>query len=336
MTELTDQEKQQAQSRAPEAGKALVAKGALFGVAPSTFDQAWRLSGMIARSDVCPKDFRGKQESVMVAIQMGMEIGLAPLAALQNIAVINGRPSLWGDALVGLCLAHPEMEWIDSTFDDETMTATCEVKRRGHPLLVSKFSKEDAEIAGLWGKDVWAKYPKRMLANRARAFALRDKFADGLRGIGSAEEQHDIEIIDGEWSAGDETETTGLDSSKMIQEALAGGEEPEEQGKGDGEPGQKSTSTEPTEAEIAEKLAAEKKDPPQEIAPKEPAKKKSGRPSNLDTFKAEVSAAKDVKAWWEDNRRRYQGKLGEADFQKLMNHAEGLEFEQANPAEPKK
>ena len=30
------------------------------------------------------------------------EIGLAPLQAMQSIAVINGRATLWGDALVAL------------------------------------------------------------------------------------------------------------------------------------------------------------------------------------------------------------------------------------------
>ena len=43
----------------------------------------------------------------MLAVQLGSEVGLRPMQALQNIAVINGRPAVWGDALPGLCKASP-------------------------------------------------------------------------------------------------------------------------------------------------------------------------------------------------------------------------------------
>jgi len=65
-------------------------------------DELFRFSQAIAGSALAPKDFIGKPESVMVAIQMGMEVGLPPMAALQNIAVINGRPSIWGDAQLAI------------------------------------------------------------------------------------------------------------------------------------------------------------------------------------------------------------------------------------------
>jgi hypothetical protein len=55
---------------------------------------------------------------------------------------------------------------------------------------VQRFGADDAKRAGLAG-DVWAKYPDRMLQNRARAFALRDQFADALMGIGMVEEYDD-------------------------------------------------------------------------------------------------------------------------------------------------
>jgi hypothetical protein len=56
----------------------------------------------------------------------------------------------------------------------------------------SRFSVEDAKRAGLWGKQgPWTAYPKRMLSMRARGFAIRDCFADVLKGLITAEEAQD-------------------------------------------------------------------------------------------------------------------------------------------------
>lgn len=164
-----------------------------FSLTPTTLKEAMDFSKMIADSDICPKDFQGKEGNVLVAVQMGAELGISPIQALQNIAVINGRPSVWGDALPALAKAHPRYEYIDESFDDSTMTATCKIKRKGEPEQTYTFSKADADTAGLWGKGfVWPKYPKRMLKMRARGYAVRDVFPDALKGLQVAEEMQDI------------------------------------------------------------------------------------------------------------------------------------------------
>ncbi len=60
------------------------------GLALATFDDAYRFAQMVAKSEFAPKDFRGKPESCLLAIQHGSEIGLSPMQSLQNIACING------------------------------------------------------------------------------------------------------------------------------------------------------------------------------------------------------------------------------------------------------
>jgi hypothetical protein len=166
-----------------------------FGLAPRSFDEAWRFAQMIAHSDLAPKDYIGKPANVMVAMQMGMELGLSPMAALQNIAVINGRPSLWGDAALAVVQAHPEYEWHKEELQGtgDAAVAVFIIKRKGHAEHTAKFSVSDAKKAGLWSKTgPWQTYPTRMLTWRARGFGLRDKFADALRGLITAEEAMDI------------------------------------------------------------------------------------------------------------------------------------------------
>ncbi len=160
-------------------------------LAPTTLAEAIEFSERIAHSEIVPKDYRGKPENVLVAVQWGMEIGLAPMQAMQNIAVINGRPSIWGDAMLALCQAHTQWNGIDETVDDNG--ATCTVRRSGSPDITRTFTMEDAKRAGLAGKQgPWTHYPRRMLQMRARSWALRDGFADALKGIISAEEAQDM------------------------------------------------------------------------------------------------------------------------------------------------
>lgn len=144
----------------------------------------------LAGSDLVPKDFKNNPANCFIAIQWGKDLGLAPLQATQNIAVINGRPALWGDAVPALVIASKQCEYINMTFENNT--AICRVKRVNQPEHISTFSMQQARTAGLLEKQgPWKQYPDRMLQNRARAFALRDVFPDVLKGLYTAEELMD-------------------------------------------------------------------------------------------------------------------------------------------------
>jgi hypothetical protein len=165
-------------------------------LAPRNLEEAFRLADMLADSDLVPKDFKGKPGNVMIAMQWGMEVGLKPLQALQNIAVINGRPSMWGDAVLAIVRASPLCEYVLEE-EDGSGTAICRAKRRGEPEQVRTFSNSDAKTAGLQGKSgPWTTNPKRMKQMRARSFALRDVFADVLKGMDVTEVVMDLPPLD--------------------------------------------------------------------------------------------------------------------------------------------
>ncbi len=170
---------------------ALTTKTTTFDLSPQTFDQALTFSQYLADSDMVPKDYKGKPGNCLIAMQWGAEVGLKPLQALQNLAVINGRPALWGDSVIAIVRGSPLCEYVIET--DDGQTATCTVKRRGEPEQIRTFSVDDARAAGLAGKQgPWSQFPKRMRQMRARAFALRDVFPDVLRGLPVAEELQDM------------------------------------------------------------------------------------------------------------------------------------------------
>ena len=176
------------------------------GVQIRSLDEAIRFAKYVHTSGLAPKGLQ-TPEAILIAMQCGLEIGLKAMQGIQSIAVINGRPALWGDAVLGLCKASNQLVKFQETYvmkktqaedPNDGYTAVCTIRRTGDEAdTVSEFSIEDAKRAGLWmnpKKDPWVKYPKRMLKYRARTFALRDKFADILMGIPVAEEVMDAPI----------------------------------------------------------------------------------------------------------------------------------------------
>jgi hypothetical protein len=169
-----------------------------FSLVPSSLSEAIKYSEIIANSDIAPRDFKGKPGNVLVAVQMGAELGLSPLQALQNIAIINGRGSIWGDAALAIVQTHPDYEAHEEFIEGEgdKMKAICRVKRKGSEWHEVIFDVAKAKKANLWGKaGPWTQYPDRMLQMRARGFALRDKFSDALKGLITAEEAGDYVVI---------------------------------------------------------------------------------------------------------------------------------------------
>jgi len=163
-------------------------------LSPTNFAELERFATIAAKSEFVPKEFRGRPADVMLAVQMGSELGLAPLQSLQNVAVINGKPSIYGDAMLAVCSASPLCSDISETFEGEgeELAAVCVAQRKGRKPVTARFSVADARRAALWDKaGPWKQYPRRMLQMRARGFALRDAFPDVLRGLIAREEAED-------------------------------------------------------------------------------------------------------------------------------------------------
>ena len=177
------------------------------GLVPKDFLEMWQIAATLAKSDLVPKDYKGKPANVFVALEMGHELGLPMMFAVQNIAVINGRGSMWGDAMLAMVdnsgLLMDMEERFEGEFPTDGFRAICMTVRAGDRTgrkprtVVREFSMADAKAAGLYpGKEdsAWKKYPKRMLQMRARGFNLRDNFSDRLKGLMLQEELEAIDI----------------------------------------------------------------------------------------------------------------------------------------------
>lgn len=166
-----------------------------FDLSPRNLTEAMEFAKLMSDSELVPKQFQKKPGDILIAVQMGAEVGMKAMASLQNIGVINGKPGIYGDAGKAILLsAGCIIEESDIEEIKKTGVARCRVTRNGRPPVERTFSIENARTAGLWGKQgPWTTYPERQMAWRAFWFAARDAAADLLKGLGGAEELSDIE-----------------------------------------------------------------------------------------------------------------------------------------------
>lgn len=177
---------------------------------PTGFNDVLEFSSLLAHSgDMVPKAYMNNKDKIATAIFFGYELGLQPLQALQSIAVINGKPSIYGDAALALVRSSRLLEDFEEFYEGEMFLqdgktinpnykAVCKITRVGAKRpVIAEFSIGDAQMANLWNKEgPWRNYPKRMLKMRARGFGLRDEFTDVLRGLILTEEADDYEMRD--------------------------------------------------------------------------------------------------------------------------------------------
>ena len=179
-----------------------------------------KLAGQLASSELVPKCYRGKPQDLFLCWSIGYSIGMSPEQSMQCIAIINGKPCMYGDEMLALCMIHKDFEDIIENpivKNDSIIGYTCTVKRKGRADKESVFTLDMAKKAGLLAKGgVWNQYPERMLKLRARGFGLRDAFPDALKGIKSREEVEDY--IDADYKV---TEHTDSQTERLKQDILS-------------------------------------------------------------------------------------------------------------------
>ena len=168
------------------------------GLQVRSLDEMRRWALFVVDSGLAPDCFQTASQ-VIVATQYGRELGFSLMQGLRSIAVVNGRPQIWGDAALALVKQSGTLKEFSETLEGEgdkmvARTHSVRVYPTGlEDTVDTEFSVNDAKTAGLWGKKgTWKTHPKRMLKYKSRAFNLRDNFPDILCGL------HLVEEMEGE------------------------------------------------------------------------------------------------------------------------------------------
>lgn len=133
-------------------------------------NSAVTLAAKIANTAMVPKALRGKPDEVLGILLYGREIGVGPMTALQQVHIVEGRPTASADLLWARAQQAGHELWVEHTDDRQCTVAG---RRRGwpdeRPDTRVTFTLADATRAGLSNKDNWKKNPRRMLQARAKS-----------------------------------------------------------------------------------------------------------------------------------------------------------------------
>jgi len=164
--------------------------------------QSWRFCEILSKSALVPKAYQGQPASILVAFEWGANLGIYGLQALQCIAIINGKPGIYGDLGRAIVLRQDDLAefamWHEGTFAGGDLCGRCKIVRRrpglfGNVPAVSFVADESytaamSKQAGTWGKNTHSSYPEPMAEWRAFWRAARKVYADALLGFHGAEE----------------------------------------------------------------------------------------------------------------------------------------------------
>lgn len=140
------------------------------------------LGATLLRSGLLPESIK-KPETAVAIIIKGLELGEQPMYALSNIVIVNGKPSISAEMMLArIYRTHGKRAIRVKASED----AHCTVEYRldGWPDIQSyTFTIQDAQRAGLTGKQVWKQYPAAMLRARCISAVARMAFPECIAGM---------------------------------------------------------------------------------------------------------------------------------------------------------
>lgn len=168
-----------------------------FGTADS-FELLQRQAKLLSSSELVPKEFQGKLANCVIALEMANRIGASPMAVLQNLYIVHGKPS-WSSQFIIAALNStgafsPLRFSITGEGEKRTCIAWAVEKETGERLESPPVSIEMAKKEGWLTKSgsKWQTMPELMLRYRAATFFGRLYAPQILMGMRTMEEAQDI------------------------------------------------------------------------------------------------------------------------------------------------
>lgn len=176
------------------------------------FDQCARVAQTLFLAATYPESWVSKKATsdkaaiagITVALLFGAENGFTLSQTMTCVYMVNNKPALYGDGPIAKVRGSGKMVRIEEKWSGAGDTLKCSVRavRRGESggedeSSERSFGVADAKAQGLrgpmWGNPgMWP----RMCQCRARAWVLRDLFADVLMGMAIQEEYEGVPTIE--------------------------------------------------------------------------------------------------------------------------------------------
>jgi hypothetical protein len=172
-------------------------------------------AGMLVGTGFLPASIKNVEQAVAI-IMTGRELNIPAMAALSNINVIQGKPTISPQLMLALINRSGQLENLEIVTGVEGAIVT--MKRRGRSPYVARFGPAEAKAMGLDGKDNYKKQAGTMYQWRAVAMAARSIFPDVILGLYTPEEVGaQVAISDTGEQIVEDTETANYVDAEILE-----------------------------------------------------------------------------------------------------------------------
>ena len=162
--------------------------------------QLMEMSEIMSKSTIVPAQYQRRPENVMVALDMASRMGVSPMVVMQNLHVIQGKPSWSGTAVASLIrnsgqFRNVELEYVGERGKDSWGAfVTAERVSTGKQLKGTTVTIGMAKAEGWYQKkgSKWQTMPEQMLGYRAYSYFGRLYAPELMMGLHSTDEVEDI------------------------------------------------------------------------------------------------------------------------------------------------
>ena len=166
------------------------------------FSELHRLAEMLAKSTIVPIAYQNRPENCFVALDMASRMGISALVVMQNLYVIQGKPSFSGSAISALVNSCPryrdvELVYVGQEGTDSWGAYVTAIKvSNGKVVKGGTVTIGTAKREGWYSKSgsKWQTMPEMMLGYRAYAWFGRLYTPELLMGMQSTDEVNDVAV----------------------------------------------------------------------------------------------------------------------------------------------
>lgn len=154
----------------------------------------------LSNSTIVPVQYQRKPENCYIAIDMANRMGVPVMMVMQNLYIVQGKPSWSGTAIKSMLENSGKFEDLETVYVGQPNTdnwgafVTAKLKKNGKVLKGATVTIKTAKDEGWYNKSgsKWKTMPELMLTYRANAWFARQFAPELLMGLQSVEEVEDV------------------------------------------------------------------------------------------------------------------------------------------------
>ena len=163
-------------------------------------NQLMQMATTLSKSTIVPMNYQNRPENCLIALDMATRMGVSPMMVMQNLYVVQGKPSWSGTAIASMirnCGSFTDVE-VNYVGQENSDSWGCYIsaknKKNGKEINGGTVTIAIAKAEGWYAKtgSKWKTMPAQMLAYRAYSWFGRVHAPELMMGLQSTDEVEDV------------------------------------------------------------------------------------------------------------------------------------------------